>query len=47
MAIRLVMLLKMFNMDERPLVFIFVLKYLHRRFSFDGLQGQNVFKHAL
>ena len=34
-------------MDERPLVYIFVLTYLHRRISFDVLQSQNVFKHTL
>ena len=34
-------------MDERPLVFIFVFTYLHRRISFDGLQSQNVFKHTI
>ena len=37
----------MFGMDERPLVFIFVFTYLHRRISFDGLQSQNIFKHIL
>ena len=35
------------NMDERPLVFILVFTYLHRRISFDVLQSQNVFKHTL
>ena len=38
---------KMYNMDERPLVFIFVFTYLHRQISFDVLQSQNVFKHTL
>ena len=47
MPIRLVISLKMFNMDERPLVFIFVFLYLHCRISFDGLQSQNVFIHTL
>ena len=37
----------MYNMDERPLVYIFVFTYLHRRISFDVLQSQNVFKHTL
>ena len=37
----------MLNMDERPLVFIFVFTYLHRQISFDGLQSQNVFKYTL
>ena len=36
----------MYNMDERPLVYIFVFTYLHRRISFDVLQSQNVFKHT-
>ena len=38
---------KMLNMDEKPLVFIFVFTYLNRRISFAGLQSQNVFKHTL
>ena len=38
---------KMYNMDERPLVYIFVFTYLHRRISFDVLQSQNLFKHTL
>ena len=37
---------KMYSMDERPLVHIFVLTCLHRRISFDVLQSQNVFKHT-
>ena len=37
----------MYNMNERPLVYIFVFTYLHRRISFDVLQSQNVFKHTL
>ena len=37
----------MYNMDERPLVYIFVFTYLHRRISFDVLQSQNAFKHTL
>ena len=36
----------MYNMDERPLNYIFVFTYLHRRISFDVLQSQNVFKHT-
>ena len=38
---------KIFNMDERPLVFIFVFTCLHSRISFDGLQSHNVFKYKL
>ena len=46
MPILLVMMLKMYNMDERPLVYIFVFTYLHRRISFDVLHSQNVFKYT-
>ena len=32
----------MFNMDEIPLVYIFVYTYLHRQITFDGLQSQDI-----
>ena len=47
MSIRLVISLKMVNMDEIPLVFKFVFTYLHCRISFIGLQSQTVYKHTL
>ena len=34
-------------MDERPLVYMIVFTYFHRRISLDVLQRQNVFKHTL
>ena len=37
----------MFNINERHVVFIFVVTYLHRRISFDGLQGPDVFRQTL
>ena len=37
----------MFTMDERSLVLMFVLTYLRRGVSFDGLQNLNKYTHIL